>query len=153
MDSGAVQQLAPPFCSECGTKQQSAGRFCPTCGVDFAVAEPAPPVAFGSVGDDLVDDPVTEDASQMTVGKAWVWYGGSILLLVVTGKFLPFEIALALYWVFGFVMTKIVMGGLIEWHPVHNTISNVFSAKVGMFFLWPIQMLILLLKLSVIKVL
>jgi hypothetical protein len=50
-------------------------------------------------------------------------------------------------------MTKVVMGGLIEWHPMYNTIANGFSEKIRMFFMWPLTMAILLIKMSVNKVL
>lgn len=46
-------------------------------------------------------------------------------------------------------MTKVVMGGLIEWHPMYNTIANVFSEKIRMFFMWPLTMAVLLIKMSV----
>ena len=49
-------------------------------------------------------------------------------------------------------MTRIVMRGLIEWHPNYNTLHNVVSAKLSMFVLWPIQMPALLFKLMVNKV-
>jgi hypothetical protein len=108
--------------------------------------------------DDTNPNVQTEDGGtsvqhHMTLGKAWGLYLGAAAL---TGVCAQLQWWGALPWVYlglGFVMTKIVMGGLIEWHPVHNTIGNVFSAKVWMFFLWPLQMFFLLTKLTVIRVL
>ena len=89
----------------------------------------------------------------MGLGVAWLIYLGAMLLWIgsllmpygtVTGL-----ITIVLYIGFGFVMTRYVMRDLIEFHPMYNTVANVFSAKIWMFLLWPIQMLVLLFKLTV----
>lgn len=85
----------------------------------------------------------------MTLRKAWAIYAASLLVIAGLASLEWVGAVIGTYLALGFVMTRIVMGGLIEWHPVYNTLANVFSAKVGMFFLWPIRMFILLFQISV----
>lgn len=89
----------------------------------------------------------------MGVGTAWLVYLAALGLWLGALSLSWGGVAVIVYLAAGFVMTRVVMRGLIEFHPVHNTIANVFSAKIWMFLLWPIQMLVLLLKLSVNRVL
>ncbi|MDO5542152.1 MAG: hypothetical protein Q4F77_02475 [Acinetobacter sp.] len=53
----------------------------------------------------------------------------------------------------GIFLSKKVLANLIEWHPIHNTIDNVSSAKLGFALLWPIRYLVLFFKLGVLKAL
>ena len=88
----------------------------------------------------------------LSLALAWSYYGAAVLVNVLAWKiYIP--ALFYLYLAAGFLMTRFVMQRLVEWHPVYNTVHNVFSAKLGMFFLWPFKMLSLLLKLSVNKVL
>ena len=70
-----------------------------------------------------------------------IWVGAMALPKVPQGT--------VVYLVAGFVMTRYVMRGVVEFHPVYSTVANVFSAKIWMFLLWPVSMLILLFKLTV----
>jgi hypothetical protein len=91
----------------------------------------------------------------MTLLKAAAIYAAAILIHVVLFNILPEKLLPGVAWIYvasGFVMTRIVMRGLIEWHPNYNTLDNVFSAKVSMFLLWPFLMPALLFKLMVNKV-
>ncbi|ART57076.1 hypothetical protein CBP36_19400 (plasmid) [Acidovorax carolinensis] len=60
------------------------------------------------------------------------------------------------FWVYlgsGFIMTRIVYRRLVGFHPMHNTLSNVVSAKLWMFFAWPLNMFMLLAHLSINRIL
>ena len=89
----------------------------------------------------------------MTLGKAWIYYAIGLICISLLFSMSWIETAILAYLAIGFFMTKFVMGGLIEWHPMHNTISNVFGAKLGMFFFWPLRMVFLLFQLSINRVL
>jgi fatty acid desaturase len=65
----------------------------------------------------------------------------------------PGIIGLIAYFVFGFLLNRIVLRNLVEWHPMYNTIGNVSSAKLSTFVLWPISYLFLFIKLTINKVL
>ncbi|MGH6637345.1 MAG: hypothetical protein ACREBY_01935 [Polaromonas sp.] len=148
-----VQEMKK-YCDQCGAVARPQARFCGGCGFDMsAMPQPAmQPVA--SSGQEFQQDAVEGEASaSMGPGMAWLIYLGAMLLWIgsllmpygtVTGL-----ISIVLYLGFGFVMTRYVMRDLIEFHPMYNTVANVFSAKIWMFLLWPIQMFILLFKLTV----
>jgi hypothetical protein len=55
------------------------------------------------------------------------------------------------YFICGFVMNRVVLRGLIEWHPVYNTIENVSRSKLRYIFFWPIAYPILFFQLAVVK--
>jgi len=104
---------------------------------------------------DVAPDDVSVSEPSMTLLKAVAIYAAAILVHVVLFKILPQNLLSGIAWVYvasGFVMTRIVMRGLIEWHPHYNTLDNVFSTKLSMFVLWPLQMPMLLFKLMVNKV-
>lgn len=83
----------------------------------------------------------------MSLLKAGGIYAAAIGLHLALFQFAP-EVTTFLYLATGFVMTRYVMRGLVEWHPNYNTLNNVVGAKLKMFALWPIQMAILLVKLA-----
>jgi hypothetical protein len=93
----------------------------------------------------------------MTTGKAVAIYAGSVVALfalMALGANIPsfpgFVVFLG-YLALGFLLNRIVLRGLIEWHPVYSTLSNVSSAKLGMLTLWPIRYPALFFKLLVAK--
>lgn len=141
MDSHEVDQSV--FCSRCGAKAGAESRFCGTCGTALALPET---VEDGAGHEEAALDGQTE---ALSLGAAWaIWAGAAgVMTLLVTLQL--FLIAFHVYLVLGFVMTRIVMRRLIEFHPAYNTLDVVFSAKVRMFFLWPLSMLNLLIRLSV----
>jgi len=142
------------FCGKCGAPVQLAARFCGGCGFDLTLAlQPTgQPESFAGSGLDSGDEEGPE-SSPTGVGTAWLVYLGALALWVAAIALSWGSVATIIYFIAGFVMTRVVMRSLIEFHPMYNTIANVFSAKIWMFLLWPIQMLVLLLKLSVNKVL
>lgn len=93
----------------------------------------------------------------MTTGKAVVIYGGCLLAMFVliflaaNIQAFPGIIAFVAYFIFGVLLNRIVLRGLIEWHPVYNTLENVSSAKLSMLGLWPIRYPGLFFKLMVSK--
>lgn len=93
----------------------------------------------------------------MTVGK-----GIGIYVAFLVGMFVLIKLASATTWfpgaipffsyfVFGFLMNRVVLRGLIEWHPVYNTIENVSSSKLRALTFWPISYPALFFKLGVVK--
>ena len=55
----------------------------------------------------------------------------------------PGTIVFFAYFVFGFVMNRVVLRGLIEWHPVKNI------SKLRSLIFWPISYPVLFLKLGI----
>lgn len=71
----------------------------------------------------------------------------SLLTILIQTVFL----SLIAYVACGIYLNRIVLRRIIVWHPVYNTVENVFKGKLYMLFLWPISYPILLLKLAVDK--
>ncbi|MGV8891724.1 MAG: hypothetical protein ACOH2K_01990 [Burkholderiaceae bacterium] len=105
----------------------------------------------------MSDGEVQSQVAQMTVGKGIGIYAALLIALIVliklTGTFTWFTGAIPFlaYFVFGFIMNRMVLRGLIEWHPIHNTIENVSGSKLRSLIFWPIVYLALFFKLGVIK--
>jgi hypothetical protein len=100
---------------------------------------------------------VETTGEEMTLGKAIGIYAGLLI-----GFFILCKLSLTLSWfsgaipffayfVCGFVMNRVVLRGLIEWHPVYNTIENVSSAKLNSLIFWPFAYPVLFFKLAVVK--
>lgn len=73
-------------------------------------------------------------------------------LAAVTSWF-PGVLVLVAYLVFGFLLNRKVLRGLIEWHPMYNTLDNVTSSKLRLFIFWPLSYAMLFFQLTVSKVL
>lgn len=105
----------------------------------------------------MSDGEVQTQVAQMTVGKGVGIYAallvGFIVLVKLAGAVSWFSgtIPFFAYFVFGFIMNRLVLRGLIEWHPVYNTIENVSSSKLRSLIFWPISYPALFFKLGVIK--
>jgi hypothetical protein len=95
----------------------------------------------------------------VSLGEAVVTYGIFILGLVLLFKlaadvhWFPVIIAWGAYFAFGFYLNRVVLRGLIEWHPLYNYVENVAKAKLAYFFLWPLTYPVLFFQLAVDKVL
>ncbi|MBC3871424.1 hypothetical protein HV832_14310 [Undibacterium oligocarboniphilum] len=93
----------------------------------------------------------------MTILKALgIYFGlliGFFVLVELSFAFtwFPGIIPLVSYFVCGFVLNRIVLRGLVEWHPVHNTVENVSSGKLNFLIFWPFAYPVLFFKLSVVK--
>lgn len=105
----------------------------------------------------MSDGEVQIQVAQMAVGKGIGIYAALLVGLIVLVKlagavsWFPGAIAFFAYFVFGFIMNRFVLRGLIEWHPVYNTIENVSSSKLRSLIFWPIAYPALFFKLGVIK--
>lgn len=93
-----------------------------------------------------MSDAETQSAAPaMTTGKAIMIYAGAVAILfaliALTANFdaIPGIVAWVGYFLLGFSLNRVVLRGLIEWHPVYNTLKNVASAKLWMLFLWPLK--------------
>ena len=142
--SDAINAGVTMFCGQCGHKNAPNFNFCQSCGTM------APELA---IGNEATDTPEVPPQSSMTLLKACGYFAAAIGIHIVWIKIWPDATVLLPYFVSGFVMSRIVMRGLIEWHPTYNTLENVVSDKLKMFALWPLQMPMLLLKLMFNKVL
>lgn len=98
-----------------------------------------------------------QQTAQMTVGKGIGIYAALLVGLMVLVKlataisWFSWAIPFFAYFAFGFVMNRAVLRGLIEWHPVYNTIENVSRSKLRSLILWPVSYPALFFKLGVIK--
>lgn len=84
---------------------------------------------------------------------AWGAYAAAATVLWIFCALNLWGLAVVEYFVAGFVLTRLITRRLISMHPMYNTIANEFSAKIGLFLFWPLQVLLLLLKMSVNRVL
>ncbi|MDU3756561.1 MAG: hypothetical protein E7G34_24240 [Klebsiella pneumoniae] len=73
------------------------------------------------------------------LGAKFTWFPGIITLIT--------------YFLLGFLLNRIVLRRLIEWHPVYNTVANVSRAKLSAFLFWPLSYLFLFIRLIINKVL
>jgi hypothetical protein len=93
----------------------------------------------------MPDSELITSTPSMTTGKAVAIYTAclfamwGIITLVIKIQAFPGIIAFVAYCAFGFLLNRIVLRGLVEWHPVYNTLENVSSAKLSMMGLWPIR--------------
>jgi len=145
----AAEQLKK-YCERCGTAAPPQARFCGACGQ--AIEGLAQPGTQLSPGDSQSVEGTKEQglgSMPMDLGTAWMIYLAAMLIWLA-GMALPkVPLGTLAYLVAGFVMTRYVMRGLVEFHPAYDTVANVFSAKIWMFLLWPVHMFILLFKLTV----
>jgi len=98
-----------------------------------------------------------EQNPEMTVAKGFFIYLGlaaamiALIQLATALSWFPGLIPLAAYFVCGVLLNRLVLRGLIEWHPVYNTVANVSSGKLRSFLFWPFFYPALFFRLSVIK--
>jgi hypothetical protein len=98
-------------------------------------------------------------SSQMTLGKGIGIYAVLMAVLVMLANlamsqaWLPGGAVVFYYLASGFLLNRVVLRGLIEWHPVYNTIQNVSVGKLQAMLFWPIAYPNLFFRLGVIKIL
>jgi hypothetical protein len=51
----------------------------------------------------------------------------------------------------GVFLNRTVLRNLIQWHPMYNTLDNVFKAKVIHVIFWPLTYITLILKIAVVR--
>ncbi|WP_158782773.1 hypothetical protein [Pantoea sp. BAV 3049] len=78
-----------------------------------------------------------------------------IILLVLSSRlsWFPGIIPFIAYFACGFILNRIVLRRLIEWHPLYNTLANVSGAKISSFLMWPLAYFILFFRLTINKIL
>lgn len=150
--------LGTRFCPECGTGTGSANPVVTARhGQDAAstnASTNAPPYGQSNSAPtpQASREEVDEDPS-MRVRVGWLIWAASIgvMWFLISRNWYS-----AAFWVYlgtGFVMTRIVYRRIVEFHPMYNTLSNVVSAKLWMFFAWPLNMFVLLVQLSINRIL
>jgi hypothetical protein len=94
---------------------------------------------------------------KMTTGKGigiymLCWLALFCLIGLAEGvKSFPGIAVAAGYLAAGFVLNRVVLRGLIEWHPMYNTLSNVSTGKLKMLIFWPLTYPVLFFQLLVSK--
>lgn len=73
--------------------------------------------------------------------------------LAASVHWFPVIIAWGAYFAFGFYLNRVVLRGLIEWHPLYNYVENVAKGKLAYFLLWPVAYPVLFFQLAIDKVL
>lgn len=76
-----------------------------------------------------------------------------LFISISIGYQVLFYPVLAVYIYCGVYLNRNVLRRLIEWHPMHNTLNNVASAKFKQAVLWPFSYLALFIQLGINKVL
>ena len=61
------------------------------------------------------------------------------------------EISVIIYIAGGVCLNRFVLRRIVVWHPIYNTVDNVYKGKLHMFAFWPVSYPILLIKLAVVK--
>lgn len=101
----------------------------------------------------LLQDPPISLRKSVGIYAVFLAVFGLSAKLAVSTTWFPGTIAVFAYLAFGFLLNRIVLRNLVEWHPMHNTIENVARAKLAALFLWPISYANLFFKLAVDRVL
>lgn len=136
------------FCGECGGDLAGSLKFCAGCGTASAASPGASATARQATANDEDADQVGEGAPSLSLWQGWGCYGlGYVSLATLVWIRSPY-ISIPAYLCIGIMMSRFVMRRLVQWHPLYNTLHNVVSAKFWMVMLWPLNMLILLVKLS-----
>ncbi|MCW5221224.1 hypothetical protein D8B23_13085 [Verminephrobacter aporrectodeae subsp. tuberculatae] len=100
---------------------------------------------------------IPAESAEMSIGKGVAIYAGALLgfiiliVLTVTVSWFPGFVLFFAYFVFGFILNRIVLRSLIEWHAVYNTLGNVSSSKLSAFLFWPFSYPALFFRLGVVK--
>lgn len=101
------------------------------------------------------DDAVRGSGGLMSLGKAFGFYVGAVVALVAGSLIAGATKAPIVYFVFyfacGIFLNRTVLRNLITFHPVYNTLQNVFSTKVRALIFWPISYLVLIGKIAVVR--
>lgn len=81
-------------------------------------------------------------------GIAWA----ALIVGMVTASLLKLPLlAFIVYIGAGVFLNRTVLRNLIQWHPMYNTLDNVFKAKVVNVVFWPLTYLVLILKIAVVR--
>lgn len=100
-----------------------------------------------------------DENGAMAITTGIKYYLGSLIIFIISLAPLYLSthdvfigIALIAYISCGILLNRTILRNLIEFHPVYNTLDNVFRYKWNMIVIWPIGYMFLLLKLSANKI-
>lgn len=80
----------------------------------------------------------------MTVGKGVLIYIGMMVLTYAVARATNYVdwvsgwVIFPVYVFAGFLLNRLVLSSIVEWHPIYNTLENVSSTKLRAFAFWPI---------------
>jgi hypothetical protein len=101
------------------------------------------------------DDAVQGSGGLMSLGKAFGYYAGAVAALIIGAIVASVSKApiayFIVYFACGIFLNRTVLRNLITFHPVYNTLQNVFSTKVRAVIFWPIYYLALIGKIAVVR--
>ncbi|AOJ95402.1 hypothetical protein V6G44_003834 [Burkholderia multivorans] len=101
------------------------------------------------------DDAVQGGGGLMSLGKAFGFYMAAVVALIAGAVIAGISKAVIVYFVVyfacGIFLNRTVLRNLITFHPVYNTLHNVFSTKVRALIFWPISYLVLIGKIAVVR--
>ncbi|PTR03335.1 hypothetical protein C8K18_102445 [Paraburkholderia sp. GV068] len=101
------------------------------------------------------DDAVRGSSGLMSLGKAFAFYVGTVFALIagalIAGATKAPVVYFVVYFACGIFLNRTVLRNLITFHPVYNTLQNVFSTKVRALIFWPISYLVLIGKIAVVR--
>lgn len=86
---------------------------------------------------------------QITLGQGLLIYLVGIIIIAIAAASGILGLVIGGYLVIGLILNRFVLRGLVEWHPVYDTIQNVATAKMQMFNFWPLRYPILFWQLLV----
>lgn len=93
----------------------------------------------------------------ISAAKAAAVYAGMLLSFIIlielvgAVSWIPGATLIVVYFSYGFILNRIVLRGLIEFHPVYATLENVAATKQRAFLFWPLFYAVLLFRLGVNK--
>jgi len=93
----------------------------------------------------------------MTLGKGFLIYIGMMVFIYAVARATNYVdwvsgwIIFPVYIFSGFLLNRLVLSSIVEWHPIYNTLENVSSTKLRAFAFWPIFYPSLFFKILVVR--
>lgn len=95
---------------------------------------------------------ISSSLNTISLRKSLMIYTVLLIGLIILAALAP-TLAVIFYFLSGFILNRVVLRRLIEWHPIYNTLHNVSSAKLRTFLLWPLAYISLFFRLIINKIL
>ena len=161
------------YCDNCGSQLNPNARFCSHCGSmaqnvhsQNRTAQNTPANVSSKQQRSnqpnrrLTNADVAFSQPKMTIGKAISSYFAcvfieifmivlSALVCALTDSDFPMLLILVSYASAGVFLNRVVLRGLIKWHPVYNTLENVSYGKLDFLVFWPLRYPILFFQIIV----
>jgi hypothetical protein len=102
-------------------------------------------------------DTATNSEPALTLAKASGLYAAALAIFIVVFylgvavSWFPGILTVIVFFALGVALSRVVLRGLVEWHPVYNTLENVSASKVRMLLAWPFAYPVLFFQLLVSK--